>query len=782
MAGYMDELSLKLSAKDEMSARLRGVKTELKSLEKQMATTRHELETTGSPQAAAQLRKLEKQYADLAVAQRKAAKENAANEASMKKLRAEAGRSQTAAAKVGRAWVKTSSIFQNNVVAGISAVSLAFAGRQAIKAYAEAEKQQMQLNQAYQKFPAIADVTRQSYDALNYSLMQLSGTDDDASASAEATLARFTLTGAEIQKLMPLLNDYAIFTGQAIPDAAATLGKAFLGNAKALKTMGINFKATGNKATDLQTIMNLLEQKVGGVAAAFGQTTAGKIAIAQQNLENLQETIGATLVPALTLMLGIIKPIVDVFLSLPKPLQSAIVLIGALGAAALVATPRLISLKASMVSNGTAFTSFGLKAGKTAGAIAGITVALGALRSMADESGNVFTQANFFADGLDEAVREIANPGWWSTSLNFLAGITDALVPHNTYLDDAKKMVADYDKELTDLVSAGKAAKAKELFDKLANGAAKSGISVDEVRKLLPGYSRSLDTAAGKTGDLGATAWDSAQKILELRDAIDSLDASINLARSYVSFKKSVKEYITKPSQDAALAMASSYTSMVNTFADGSKEQAKFITANQGKVYEAIRKAGLPSEFRDPILADLEATKKKAAEVINNLKAMDGKTVTITLKTVTEAPFKSVPDTMKKTNDTNGYWGVGPTGGLKWIPTRADGGFVYGAGTGISDSIPTMLSNGEFVIRAAAAKAIGSEGLHRMNHAEKNLPPIAAPTTFNPSNPTQLGRDAPLVGTLIMQPTGQVDIELALAREARRQERDRRTRMTGATR
>lgn len=42
-------------------------------------------------------------------------------------------------------------------------------------------------------------------------------------------------------------------------------------------------------------------------------------------------------------------------------------------------------------------------------------------------------------------------------------------------------------------------------------------------------------------------------------------------------------------------------------------------------------------------------------------------------------------------------------------------GAIFGAGTGTSDSIPTMLSNGEFVLRAAAVKRLGLGMLNAMN-------------------------------------------------------------------
>lgn len=58
-------------------------------------------------------------------------------------------------------------------------------------------------------------------------------------------------------------------------------------------------------------------------------------------------------------------------------------------------------------------------------------------------------------------------------------------------------------------------------------------------------------------------------------------------------------------------------------------------------------------------------------------------------------------------------------GGVGAGPRRAGGGRIYGAGTGTSDSIPARLSNGEYVIRAAAVDRLGVDALDHMNaHGE----------------------------------------------------------------
>lgn len=77
---------------------------------------------------------------------------------------------------------------------------------------------------------------------------------------------------------------------------------------------------------------------------------------------------------------------------------------------------------------------------------------------------------------------------------------------------------------------------------------------------------------------------------------------------------------------------------------------------------------------------------------------------------------------------TGGFGNFGKNFGKSFFG-RADGGLVLGAGTGTSDSIPTMLSNGEYVINAEATK--------------KNLPLLNA---INYGNPVARFAEGGLVG------------------------------------
>lgn len=182
--------------------------------------------------------------------------------------------------------------------AASTAAIVAF-GASSLNAAVEAETSQAKLNDAFERFPKLADVNIEALRDLNTEMGKKTKFDDDSLASGQAILANFDLTGKQILGLTPLLADYAAKTGQDVPGAAEKLGKSFMGNTKALKELGINYKSTGDKAKDVVNITNLLREKVGGFAEKEGKTSAGQVAILKNQFGELQEAIGAKLIPIL---------------------------------------------------------------------------------------------------------------------------------------------------------------------------------------------------------------------------------------------------------------------------------------------------------------------------------------------------------------------------------------------------------------------------------------------------------------------------------------------------
>lgn len=199
-------------------------------------------------------------------------------------------RASRVAAGVGRA-VSRIALAVAGLVAGFAVTSL--------QAAADAETQQLKLSAAYEKFPALLDVNIDALRKYNSALATKTKYDDDAIAAGQAQLAQFNLTGKQIQKLTPLLLDYASKTGKSLEDSATDLGKALLGQGRALKALGIEFKTTGDSAADFDTLVGLLQQKVGGFAEKEGETAAGKLEILKNRFGEVQEAVGNALLPAL---------------------------------------------------------------------------------------------------------------------------------------------------------------------------------------------------------------------------------------------------------------------------------------------------------------------------------------------------------------------------------------------------------------------------------------------------------------------------------------------------
>jgi len=296
-----------------------------------------------------------------------------------------------------------------SAIAGTTAgLAIAKFGKDSINAFKESEDAQVRLQDAFARFPNIADSNIQAFQGLNQQLQLKTKFDDEAYASGQAILAQFGLTGKKILEVTPLLGDYAAKTGKDIPTAATLLGKSFLGNTRALKALGISYKTTGNQALDTANILDLVRQKVGGFAEKEGKTAAGQIAILGNRFEELQEKVGAALLPALGGLAKTAMVLVDAFGHLNPQTQQLALVMGALGIAALLVGPRIAAMSAAMKEAGIA-------AGGLSKGVGIATVALLAFQLTADASlKKAADMSKSFGDRAVEAFRAVARYGGMS--------------------------------------------------------------------------------------------------------------------------------------------------------------------------------------------------------------------------------------------------------------------------------------------------------------------------------------------------------------------------------
>jgi hypothetical protein len=111
----------------------------------------------------------------------------------------------------------------------------------------------------------------------------------------------------------------------------------------------------------------------------------------------------------------------------------------------------------------------------------------------------------------------------------------------------------------------------------------------------------------------------------------------------------------------------------------------------------------------------------------------------------------------------------------------ATGGRIAGPGTGTSDSIPALLSNGEFVIRERAANTLGYDRLDFINRTGR-LPafaqggPVSQVTHSAPAwpAPTQVSLSGLMDGAQVVLVTDEGSFEAHVERVALRADRTRR--------
>ena len=205
-------------------------------------------------------------------------------------------------AKVGRSAAGLSAGMKNLAfgagvalaAAGIAAVK--FSG-DAIEAYAQAEQAQNRLNFAFDKFPALSGANADELRKLNTGLQNTTRFEDDAIAAAQGALAQYDLTAEQLKELTPLMLDYAAATGKDVSTAADDMGKAILGQGRALKAIGFDFKDAESPAANYAQLIAGLSQKVQGFAEKDAETLVGKLDQIKNRFGDVQETFGEALSP-----------------------------------------------------------------------------------------------------------------------------------------------------------------------------------------------------------------------------------------------------------------------------------------------------------------------------------------------------------------------------------------------------------------------------------------------------------------------------------------------------
>jgi hypothetical protein len=717
---YSDELSVKLTTKDEMSARLKGVKKELESTTRAMAVARKEFQDTGSPEALSELKRLEKQHQELAKAYRES---SAAARKARKDYEDAANGATKASTMTGRLAQSVEKHSKSIQRAGlVMAGAMALFSKGALQQFSRVEDASSALAATFDdQGDAMIAWAKKSGDALNLSqadaldaLMTFSGYAKTAGLQGQE-LAKFS------EDLVARSADLASYYGGTTADAINAIGSALRGEAEPARRYQIfvddaalkaeYFAQTGEKVNGTLTAQqkvlaaSALVMKQSSVAqgdlARTADSTANTLKDASQQWADFQAAMGETVAKGVTPFLRGGNQVLGMLTVLPQPVQQAAFAITALGVAAMIATPRLLAMNVALKGIGLSVAALGPIAAILAGGTAAILQAKDASAQLDSGEKNV-TQTMQEQTGV---------LGFFTLGWNNAGKVIRKFTGEAEEAAEATKEVAQ--------VSDYAASRSRSLAAAQREAASAASLQASAEKRL--------------TGALGR-----AERMLARRDAM----------RGY---REAMKAFIAKPSAEAGDAVSRSMLGVAQTYKDPEK-RAKFVKRSYKDIEAAVKGSNLPSNIKTKITKPLTDAYIEARKLLSTMQAI--------------AVQNANPATRNP--------------GAQVVLNRAVGGAVFGPGSGTSDSIPAMLSNGEYVIRAAAARSIGYDTLDRLNVADRApvLPPLVnAPVISLPAS--QPGRDVPLVGHLEVHASQQVDVDLALMRLHRQQQRDQRTRMAG---
>lgn len=780
-----NELSVMLTAKGNLETELRGARDRVKDLSSEIRKITASGGTVGD-ELASEFRQAQKAAADLGE------EVNRTN----RKIRDSAGQSTTAMGKLGGAIVKHQDAIRNAGL--VAAGALALLVKSSVSAASDLQESMSKIDAVFGT--SASEIVAWSEDSASAMVMSQQKA-LEAAGTYGNLFSAFGLNkgdAADMSKtLVQLAADLASFNNTSVDEALTAIQSGISGETEPLKRYGavlsdVRLKEEALALGIISSTKDALDPAVKAQAAyslilkdtALAQgdveRTADGLANTQKRasaeFENAKAALGTDLLPVVTEITKAFANFAGFMGSLPSPVRNVALAVAAISAAAMIATPRIISMIAAMKTAGI---TAGTMATKVKGASAmlmgpwGVALAAGgfALGYFADQTAKADARVAEFKDSIDatsgaldkvgvqriaeQLLSDISSDDWKQLEqLGYgVETVTDAIIggegaweKFNTSVNMTRQELDFWDGNrgllstvqnnaygLRDEVERGKAA-----FDAAAKSASIAGVEIDD--------------AGDAIEDTGDQAEDAAKKISPLTRAINGLNRAVSRQKALADFKKAIKESVTKPSKDAAYQVIDDFDAAFNTFKNGGAAQAQFVIDNYDSVETAIAKSGLGKKLRNQLLKPLQDAKLEAEKVLTAVNNIDGASVTAKIT----------------------YTGGTPTSAYAPV-RRASGGAVWGAGTATSDSIPALLSNGEYVLRAAAARTLGIGTLNKLNHADKMTDPALLDRMAVGNTPA--AASGPVIGSIVVNnPSSNVDVERAVLRGMARAERIKKER------
>lgn len=508
--------------------------------------------------------------------------------------------------------------------------------------------------------------------------------------------------------------------------------------------------ATGAAAWDEnEALMAEAERRYG--------TTEAQIAIAKNQITDMGITIGETLLPAVNTLLDVGSGMFSWFQSLPPSVQEAVTWLGVAaaaialaGGASLIAIPKFHALNQALGDMGTGKAALAQKAlNGVSGVLMGpwglaITGAVAVLGLFVGAQAKTQAETDELTATFDEQTGAITTNtrAWIANKLEEEGAFESAkqLGISQSELVDAvisgNDVIAEQRQELAELraVSEGARGGVNDLTDEqeqqgravddldhhlgnLQDQYTEAAAAAENKRLAVEGDITAMEDASGATQVYADHLNVTATAAEDAKGAVQQLDEALQQIMTTL--------FGVEEAEDAVATLVNEITGEFeeNGFAiEGNTEAAikhremlrNLIAAYMDQVVAVAEATGSQEEAQataEDLKDDFRALAKQLgltdAEIEDYVAALDEIPSVVETTIKTRYVTTGAPPTIPKGGQSpaimadGGFVGFADGGHVHGFPA---GGFIRGAGGPRSDSIPAMLSNGEFVVNAAATR------------------------------------------------------------------------------
>lgn len=478
----------------------------------------------------------------------------------------------------------------------------------AFSAFDDAQKVMAQTEAVIKSTGGAANVTAREVESLAGALSKKTGIDDEAIQSGENLLLTFTGIRNEVGAGNDIFNqataaalDMSVALGQDMSSASQTLGKALndpMAGLSKLTKIGVVFddqqkaqirtlSESGDKLGAQKVILAELNREFGGSAEAQ-KTALGSAKVA---VDNMAESVGGALAPALETGARGLTLLADGFSALPSGAQTATVAVVGVGVAALTVGPRVLEMAGTLRDGAKAAVGFGKSMSEAIGQVAatqGVSKGRASIEMLKSSISGVGLAAPAAAVGV-----------------GLLAAV---------YVDltDSSRKAAKASAELNDIMQSTGASLEDAFNEKLANTIAKvtGGFDLSGSGKRL---SENLDAMGVSAAEFSAALLGTdeeyeafkANLVATSRGSHDAAIAYTDLSRDLGTLRAAGKDAAT--SQDVLAAT----NKQLGVSALGAAGDTEALTEEEQQAADASRQARLT---RDQEASSMDRLADRAAE------------------------------------------------------------------------------------------------------------------------------------------------------------------------